>query len=364
LKVGYVSPDFYNHAVAYFIEPVLANHDRSQVEIFCYHSRTHDDHVTERLRALADHWIPCRNMSDEQLAAQIRADGIDILVDLAGHTGYNRLLTFARKPAPVQVTYLGHPATSGLTAMDYRLTDIHAEPPGMTEQFNVEQLWRLPEIFCCYRAQDNSPGVIDHPPLEDNGYVTFGCFNNFSKVTDPVLALWARVLDKVPASRLMLEIRSVDDPAFRAQIESRCARLGFPLERLVLVPRKKENQYILYNRIDIALDPFPCNGGTTSLDTVWMGVPFVTLAGKHFSSRMGVTVLTNAGLPELIAYSEDEYVDIASALALDIDRLKTVRAGLRERVKASPLMDAARFTSHLEQAYRGMWQNRCLTEGS
>jgi predicted O-linked N-acetylglucosamine transferase (SPINDLY family) len=359
LKIGYVSPDFNRHAVSYFIEPVLALHDKSQVEIFCYYNHNQYGPVTERLQALADHWIPCKHLSDDQLAAQIRTDGIDILIDLAGHTGGNRLLTFARKPAPVQATYLGYPATTGLTAIDYRITDVHAEPPGMTEQLNVEQLWRLPDIFCCYRAHDNSPDVIDHPPAADNGHVTFGCFNNFAKVTDPVLVLWARLLEKVPTAHLLLEIHGIDDPVFRAEIEGRLARLGLPLDRVILVPRKPENQYVLYNHIDIALDPFPCNGGTTSLDTLWMGVPFVTLAGRHFTSRMGVTILTNAGLPELIAQTEEEYVDIAAALALDPARLNAIRSGLRGRVQASPLMDAQRFTMHLEQAYRDMWNNWC-----
>jgi protein O-GlcNAc transferase len=361
LKIGYVSPDFRKHAVAYFIEPVLANHDKSAVEVFCYYNNKHIDAVTQRLQALADHWIPCKLLSDDQLAERIRADGIDILIDLAGHTGGNRLLTFARKPAPVQVTFLGYPATTGLSAIDYRLTDAHVEPPGMTEALNVEQLWRLPGMYCCYRAHANSPDVIDHPPSDDNGYVTFGCFNNFSKVTDPVLALWARVLQQASGARLMLEIPGIDHPPYRTEVERRFARLGVPLERVIFIPRKPENQYVLYNRIDIALDPFPCNGGTTSLDTVWMGVPFVTLAGRHFTSRMGVTILTNAGLPELIAQSEDEYVGIAAALAQDPIRLKTIRAGLRERVQASPLMDAPRLTAHLEQAYRGMWQAWCTT---
>jgi predicted O-linked N-acetylglucosamine transferase (SPINDLY family) len=356
LKIGYVSPDFCSHPVAHFIEPALACHDKSQVEVFCYYNRDHYDHLTHRIKALADHWVPCRDMSDDELAQRIRTDGIDILIDLAGHTGENRLLTFARKPAPVQATYLGYPATTGLTAIDYRITDIHAEPPGMTERFNVEQLCRLPEIFCCYRASDNSPPVIGHAPLEDNGYVTFGCFNNFAKVSDPVLALWAKLLHTVPSARLMLEIHGIDNPLFRAEVESRMRQVGLPVERLHLIPKLNANQYVLYNRIDIALDPFPCNGGTTSLDTVWMGVPFVTLAGGHFTSRMGVTILTNAGMPELIAGSEDEYVQIAAALALDPARLKRLRAGLRERVQAGPLMDAARFTRHLEQAYRGMWQ--------
>jgi predicted O-linked N-acetylglucosamine transferase (SPINDLY family) len=359
LKIGYVSPDFRRHAVAYFIEPILARHDRTQVEVFCYYNNVYVDTVTQRLQQLADHWVPCKFMSDDELAARIRADGIDILIDLAGHTDGNRLLTFARKPAPVQLTYLGYPATTGLAAVDYRITDVHAEPVGMTEHLNVEQLWRLPDIFCCYRAHDNSPDVIDHPPLQDNGFITFGCFNNFAKVTDPVLLLWKAILQRVPNSRLLLEIAGLDDPVCRTKVEARLSNLGLPLERVLLMPRRKENQYVLYNRIDIALDPFPCNGGTTSFDALWMGVPFVTLAGRHFTSRMGVTILTNAGLQELVANSEEEYLDIAAKLATDIPRLSTLRAGLRQRVQASPLMDAPRFTRQMEQAYRGMWEQWC-----
>jgi protein O-GlcNAc transferase len=361
LKIGYVSPDFRKHAVAYFIEPILAQHDRAQVEVFCYYNHAQVDAVTLRLQQLADHWIPCKFICDETLAARIRADGIDILIDLAGHSGGNRLLTFARKPAPVQVTYLGYPATTGLTAIDYRITDVHAEPVGMTQHLNVEQLWRLPEIFCCYRAHDNSPDVIEHPPLQENGFVTFGCFNNFSKVTDPVLALWAKILQRVPDAKLMLEITGLDDSAFRIETETRLLQLGLPIERLILVPRRPENQYALYNKIDIALDPFPCNGGTTSLDTLWMGVPFVTLAGRHFTSRMGVTILANAGLQELVTNNEDDYVELAAELATDIPRLTALRDGLRERVQAGPLMDAPRFTRQLEQSYRTMWATWCMT---
>jgi protein O-GlcNAc transferase len=364
LKIGYVSPNYFKHSVAYFTEPVLACHDRAQVEIFCYYNHKRHDHVTDRIRALADHWVPCKDMSDDQLAKQIRADGIDILIDLAGHTGGNRLRTFAMKPAPVQATYVGYPSTTGLTAMDYRIVDVHTEPPGMTERFSVEQLWRLPEIFCCYRAHENSPEVIDHPPSEDNGYITFGCFNNFAKINDPVLALWATLLHKVPTARLMLEIHGIDNPLFRAEVESRMACVGMPVERVIFVPRTNANQYVLYNSIDIALDPFPCNGGTTSMDTVWMGAPFITLAGRYFTSRMGVTILTNAGLPELIAETEDDYVEIAAALAYDAARLKTIRSGLRDRVRVSPLMDAQRFTTHMEQAYRGMWQQWCGSQAA
>ncbi|NHZ92030.1 tetratricopeptide repeat protein [Massilia sp. CCM 8733] len=359
LKIGYVSPDFRRHAVAFFIEPILARHDKAQVEVFCYYSHVVNDDFTARIRADADHWIPCRSMSDQQLAERIHADGIDILVDLAGHTAGNRLLAFARKPAPVQLTYIGYPSTTGLSSMDYRLTDAWAEPPGQSEHVNVETLWRLPEVFCCYAAHANSPAVIDHPPSDDNGYLTFGCFNNYAKVSDPAIVLWAAILEQVPASRLMLEILGLDNPGMREGVQARFARLGIDPARLILIANERKNQFVLYNSIDIALDPFPCNGGTTSFDTLWMGVPFVTLAGSNFISRLGVTILHNGGLDELIGEDEAAYVRIAVDLARDPARLRRLREGLRERTRASPLMDMARFTHHLEEAYRGMWQRWC-----
>lgn len=359
LKIGYVSPDFRRHAVAFFIEPILARHDKAQVEVFCYYSHVINDEFTARIRADADHWIPCRSMSDQQLAERIHADGIDILVDLAGHTAGNRLLAFARKPAPVQLTYIGYPSTTGLTTMDYRLTDPWAEPPGQSEHVNVETLWRLPEVFCCYAAHPSNPAVIDHPPCEDNGFITFGCFNNYAKVSDPAIVLWAAILERVPGSRLMLEILGLDNPGKRDEVQARFARLGIDPARLILIANDRKNQFVLYNRIDIALDPFPCNGGTTSFDTLWMGVPFVTLAGSNFISRLGVTILHNGGLDELIGEDEAAYVRIATELALDPARLRRLRTGLRERTCASPLMDMARFTRHLEEAYRGMWQTWC-----
>lgn len=359
LKIGYVSPDFRRHAVAFFMEPVLARHDKTEVEVFCYYNHTIEDEFTARFRADADHWIACSGMSDQQLAERIYADGIDILVDLAGHTAGNRLLAFARKPAPVQVSYLGYPSTTGLRSIDYRLSDNHAEPPGLSERFNVETLWRLPEIFCCYAAHPLSPPVTGHPPSDDKGYITFGCFNNYAKVSDATVVLWAEILAQVPDSRLMLEILGLDNPGMREGVERRFAGLGIDPARLVLIANDRKNQFVLYNRIDIALDPFPCNGGTTSFDTLWMGVPFVTLAGSNFISRLGVTILHNAGLDELIAANEKEYIQIAAGLARDPDRLRQMRDGLRERVRASPLMDMGRFTRHLEQAYRGMWQRWC-----
>ena len=362
LRIGYVSPDFRNHAVNYFFEPLLKLHDRQQFGIFAYSNTTQGDAVTARLKQEFDHWRDIKFLNDDQVADLIEADAIDILVDLAGHTAGNRLLMFARKPAPVQVAWLGFPATTGMAAMDYRITDIHAEPVGMTEHLSTETLWRLPEIFCCYQPHENSPDVIDHPPFEDNGHITFGCFNNFTKVTDPALEAWARILAQVPGSRLLLEIRGIESPQFRADTEARLQRLGLPLDRVILEPRKPANQFVLYNRIDIALDPFPCAGGTTSFDTMWMGVPFVTLAGEHFVSRMGVTILTNAGLPELIARNADEYVSLAVDLALDKDRLRSLRHNLRDRVAVSPLMNQPAFARNLEAAYREMWMRWCSRE--
>ena len=225
----------------------------------------------------------------------------------------------------------------------------------------VAQLWRLPEVYCCYRAHDESPQVIDHPPVEDNGYITFGCFNNYAKVTDEVVAAWAKLLSNVPSSRLMLKINGIDSTHFRAEVEKRFTMLGIPNESLILIPQQKDNPFELYNRIDIALDPFPYNGCTTSFDALWMGVPLVTLAGKNSLSRVGVSILSNTGLPELIADTETQYIEVAASLALDPRRLKAMRTGLRERIQQSPLMNAPRLTSHLEKAYREMWRKWCLS---
>lgn len=359
LRIGYVSPDFFKHAVHYFLEPLLILHDRTKFEIFAYSNTPKEDDVTERIKKEVDHWRDIRFLSDEKITSLIEADSIDILVDLTGHTGKNNLRIFAQKPAPIQITWLGYPATTGMKAIDYRITDIYAEPVGMTEHLNTETLWRLPQIFCCYQPSENSPAVIDHSPFEDNDYITFGCFNNFAKVTDDVMRTWSKIMAQVPKSQLLLEIFGVDIAMVRDQVQKRLEAAGIPLDRVILETRRRTNQYILYNRIDIALDPYPCNGGTTSMDTMWMGVPMITLAGRHFVSRMGVTILTNAGLPELIANSEDAYVKITVDLANDRERLKKMRHGLQEKVVASPLMDQKLFARNMEAAYREMWKIWC-----
>jgi predicted O-linked N-acetylglucosamine transferase (SPINDLY family) len=241
--------------------------------------------------------------------------------------------------------------------MDYRLTDAHAEPVGMTEHLNSETLWRLPGIFC-YRAAGNSPPVIDHPPSEDKGTITFGSFNNVAKISDAVLKLWAQILSRLPSARLLLKIKDIDKPVFRAEAEARLQRLGLPLVRVTLEPWG-ESPFPLYNEIDIALDPFPYTGTTTSMDTLWMGVPFITLAGNACVSRMGVTILTQAGLPELIAGTPEAYVDLAIRLASEPAWLRELRAQLRQKFSGSPLMDEAKFTRQLEAAYRDMWLAWC-----
>ena len=360
LRIGYVSPDFRNHSVNYFFEHILERHDRNNFEIYGYSSAPDTDAVTERLKAKFDKWRDIYSTKNDESAALIDEDEIDILIDMAGHTANNRLLVFARRPAPVQVSWLGYPATTGIKTMDYRITDHFAEPIGMTEHLNTENLLRMPDIFCCYGIPGKVVSVREKPCFEDNGYITFGCFNTFTKVTDPVLRCWQRIMSRVPESRLLLEIRGIElNTKFREEVFARLHDSGLPMDRVILEPRKKENQFILYNRIDIALDPFPCAGGTTSMDTLWMGVPLITLAGGHFVSRMGVTILSNAGLSELIALTEDEYIEKAVEIALDLDKLQRIRAGLRAKVMASPLMDGDRFTRNLEKAYRRIWQDWC-----
>ncbi|MGB4057320.1 MAG: tetratricopeptide repeat protein, partial [Alphaproteobacteria bacterium] len=362
LRIGYVTSDFTDHAVNYFFEPLLKTHDRNSFKIFAYANVEIEDAVTERLKQEFDHWCDIKLMDDDEAANLIEKDEIDILIDISGHTRGNRLMVFARKPAPIQVTWLAYPGTTGLKAMDYRITDSYAEPPGMTEHLNTENLWRLPEIFCCYQAHVSNPPVIDYPPFEDNGYITFGCFNNFAKITDPVLEAWGKIMKRVPNSRLLLEIAAIESLKIRSEIEERLHRF-LPMDRVTLEPRIKSNQFILYNEIDIALDPFPCVGGTTSMDTLWMGVPFITLAGQNFTSRMGVSILSNAGLPELIAHNIDDYIDLAVKIATSPDKIRALRTGLREKVVASPLMNQKLFTKNMEMAYRQMWKKYCNSQG-
>ena len=363
LRVGYVSPDFRSHSVAYFLEPLLAGHDRGQVEVFAYAQVAKGDAMTERLRSLSDHWRSTVGVTDEALAAMIRADGIDILVDLAGHTAGNRLLTFAKKPAPVQVTWLGYPDTTGLEAMDYRLVDAITDPPGEADGLASEKLVRLEDGFLCYSAPADAPDVVP-PPSPVSGVVTFGSFNNPAKLSDEAVATWAALLARLPTSRLMLKGKPFADAGARARLEARFAAHGIAADRLSLRAVIPETSHHLgaYGLVDIGLDPFPYNGATTTCEALWMGVPVVTLVGDRHAARVGASLLTHVGLEELIASDAAEYVEIAAALAQDPARLAALRQSLRPRLQASPLTDAPAFTRKVQAAFRTMWRTWCEEE--
>jgi len=364
LRIGYVSPDFREHSVAFFVENLLANHDPAQVEIFCYAELSRPDLATARFQQLARQWRWTTGQADAQVAELIRQDRIDILVDLAGHTSDNRLLVFARKPAPIQVTYCGYPGTTGLTTMDYRLTDGYADPPGQTEHYHTEQLVRLPQTFLCFRPSPSAPPVGPLAALA-NGHITFASFNHVAKITDPTVELWSQILRQVPDSRLLLKSPGLGDAAPRQQLLERFAAQGISAQRLELQARIASlgSHLQLYHRADIALDPFPYHGTTTTCEALWMGVPVVSLAGKHHASRVGVSLLSNVGLPQLIAQDPRGYVQIAVGLANDLPTLIELRIGLRDRVAHSPLLDAPGFARSVEAAYREMWRRWCQTQG-
>ena len=358
LRIGYVSPDFVRHPVGRFLEPLLACHDHHAFEIFAYAQVPAPDEMTARLRSYTDAWRSTVGLSHAQVAEMIQADRIDILVDLAMHSAHNRLLVFARKPAPVQVTYLAYCSTTGLDTIDYRLSDPYLDPPGMDESIYSERTVRLPETYWCYQPRI-APADVGPLPALAHGHITFGCLNNFCKVSAPTFACWTSLLRAVPHSRLILHAHQ---GAHRQRLQERWQREGLDPTRLHFADfLPVETYFALYRQIDIALDTFPYGGGTTTCDALWMGVPVVTLAAPTAMGRAGLSLLSNLGLPELVAQSPDEYVHIAATLATDLPRLAHLRASLRPRMEQSPLMDAPRFTRHVEAAYRHMWKNWATT---
>ncbi len=352
LRLGYVSGDFCAHAVACFFEPVLAAHDRARFEIFCYDNSPHADDTSARLRASAEHWRPIGAVGDADVAALVRADGIDILVDLSGHTARNRLLVFARKPAPVQFTWLGYGATTGMRAFDYRITDAVADPPGLSETHYVERLIRLPAGQWCYRPSDLSPPAGRFPAVA--GHVTFGVFNRMDKVTDFMIDLWAEVLAAVPRSRLFM--RGVSEGEPRAALLARFVDAGCDPARIELRARVPASEYWgSYHAADIAFDTFPYNGVTTTCESLWMGIPVISLAGQFGVARCGASLLTTVGLAELVAATAQSYVRIAVELGRDPARLGALRQGLRDKMRCSPLMDARTQAGRLESTYLAAW---------
>ncbi len=362
LRIGYVSPDFRIHAVVFFIQPVLASHNADKFKIYCYSDVKKPDKITEQLQRHPVVWRDISGRTDEEVCNLVGNDRIDILVDLAGHSANNRLSMFVRKPAPIQVTWIGYPDTTGLKAMDYRITDAQADPPGMTEKYHSEELLRLPESFLCYRPGGDFPekGLL---PAERNGFITFGSFNNFAKVTPEIISLWAKILLAAPHSRLLLKAHGTSIGVVNNRFLKTFRDAGVAEERIRLLERSPSvtSHLEVYNQVDISLDTYPYNGTTTTFESLWMGVPVVTLAGGAHVSRVGCSILHNVGLGVCIGRGPDDYVAKAVALASDTVALASMRRGLRERMQSSPIMNAERFTRNLEAAYRDIWTKWCLS---
>jgi len=359
LKIGYVSGDLRNHAVSYFVEPLLAYHDASRFEVFCFDvSRYAEDRVTARLKAHGHWWRRVADLDDDALAGVVRKEGIDILIDLSGHTEMNRLLTFARKPAPVQATWLGYLGTTGLTEIDYRISDSYLDPPGMTEAEHTETLARLPNAACFAPLQAGPE--VGELPASRNGFVTFGSVNQWSKVGPPVLDAWCAILRRTANSRLVAVCTAARNAQFVKEVAEQFERRGVESSRIELQPMRPLREFLdLLQGVDIALDPFPYGGGTTTMHCLWMGVPVIALAGTRAFSRNAVGPLSEVGLKELIATDAAAYIDIACDLAADLERVTAMHQSLRWRMTSSPLMAQSLFARNMETLLRRMWRDYC-----
>ncbi len=355
LRLGFVSADLGRHPVGYFLVRVLENLSRQEHETICYSDRIGKDDLTYRLRAASTQWRDVIGMNDQQLTEQIRADRIDILFDLAGHTAHNRLLVFARKPAPIQVTWAGYVGTTGLTAMDYLLADRYEVPPGAERHYR-ERVLRMPDGYVCYDPPAYAAPVTPLPALE-RGQVTFGCFNNPAKITPQAVEVWARILRRLPGARLVFKFKGWNDRGVARRFGEMFAAHGIGPGRLEFLGYSPHVELLAeYGRIDLALDPFPYNGGLTTCEALWMGVPVVTCPGATFASRHSLSHLSSVGLTETVARNLDEYVELAVSLAGDLPRLAALRAGLRQRMAASPLCDGKRFATNLAAILYDVWK--------
>lgn len=363
LRVGFVSGDFVRHSVSYFIGPVLEHIDKRRFEVTCYHNLAFGDEVTERMKTYADHWVECEGLSDAHLRQRIIDDGMHLLIDLAGLTSNSRSTMFARRCAPVQLNYLGYPTLTGVPAIDFRITDVVIDPGDMPEHSSELPLCLSRSMFC-YRPDENP--VIAPPPVLPAGHITFGSFNNIAKVTDHTLELWARVMAGVPGSRLLLKSQSMAQAANRLNIEKFMAERGIAADRLTLQPwaARKASHLLMYNEVDIALDPFPYNGATTTCEALWMGVPVVTLRGRTHTSRMGASILNAIGRPDWVADTDDDYVSTITRLAADVNALAQWRLEAREVIAASALLDEVGFTREFESLLEQAWARKdqaCVT---
>jgi predicted O-linked N-acetylglucosamine transferase (SPINDLY family) len=359
LRIGYVSGDFRRHSCASFLQPLFAAHDARTIELYAYSENPVDDDITAELKKRTQVWRPIAGLGDAAAAELVHSDHIDILVDLSGHMAGNRLAVFALKPSPVQVTWLGYPDTTGLTTIDYRLTDARADPPGTSEAFHSEHLWRLPRCFLVYAGDPAAPPARRASP--DSRAVVFGSFNHLPKVTPDVVSAWAQILGSVPEARLILKAKRLGDRVVRDRYLRLFAEAGVASDRLELIGWQADpaDHLALYRQIDIALDPFPYNGTTTTCEALWMGVPVVTLAGARHAGRVGASLLGALGLDALVAVTAKDYVARAIELARDPARRAALSANLRERMLASPICDAQGFARELEAAFRDMWREWC-----
>lgn len=352
LRIGYISPDLRSHAVSTFFTPVLEHHDRDRVEVFIYHTSPVIDDTTRRLQKFAEHWFGSRVMKDDEVFDRIRADKLDILVELSGLTSQHRLAIMARKPVRAQASFIGYPNTTGLTSIDHLIVDQHTDPPGH-EAYATESLARLPHCLLCYEPPREAPAVTPPPCTLDSARpFTFASFNTLGKTTDSTLSLWARVLDAVPGSRLVLKASGLTDPQVHDALLARVTRAGIDPARLTLLGFTPKHEHLsTYAVADVCLDPHPFNGATTTADALYMGVPVVTLEGDRHVARAGLSILRTIGRGEWVANTPEEYVRIATDLASDHESLVAIRAGLRGQVLASPLCDAAEYTRALEAMY-------------
>lgn len=358
LRVAYVSADFRLHALRFFIRPILRHHDRARFEVYCYYNHVCVDAATREMRALSEHWIDCHRMSDAEFARRIVDDEIDILIDLSGHTSGGRLQTLAMKPAPVQASMLGYLNTSGLKAMDYRIVDAHTCPPGPAgdgaagdgDAADGEALARLPDCQWCYEPDADAGAPVAPLPALANGHLTFGCFHNLAKVTPFLLDLFAQILRALPEARLLM-VAWGEQP--RERLRRRFAAAGLAGRVQITAPLEHAAYLALYDQVDIGLDSFPYAGGTTSMESLWMGVPLVTMKGATQTSNGGASIMANVGLPEFVADDAQGYVGIAIRMAGEVERLAQLRGALRERLRQSPLMDAPRYVRALEALYLG-----------
>lgn len=361
LRIGYVSPDFRTHSCSYFLQALFTHHDRAQFIIFAYANVAQPDKTSARLQKMADHWHDISLMSDETTAQSIRADKIDILVDLAGRSKNHRLGIFRRKPAPIQISWLGYPGTTGVTAIDYRITDAAADPIGPADDHHTETLLRLKGGFHCYTPPDPSPEP-GPAPVSDNGYVTFGSFNNLAKVSGYTIAVWSDILRQTPQSVLVLKSLSLGNRETQETIVNAFNSEGIGANRIRLtgwIPRS-ETPLAAYHHIDIALDTFPYNGTTTTFESLWMGVPVITVSGNRHAGRVGASILGALGLNDFVSTTPADYITTCTLLARDTEKLNSLRSGLRPLLQKSSLMDGAGFTGKMENALRQTWQDWCV----